>query len=115
MIPNAESIAQILETVLTRPSFVAFARIVGLRATRGRVEDAMRILTSLGASTRIAFEIVDGWATHSKQLQKSPEIDSLFMTIAQIEACRLACYIDDLDLYDWPGVLRSALHAPNKK
>ena len=95
---------RVLAAVHTGPGFVAFARILGLRIANGQALDALRMLKEIGANENVAYQIVDGWP-----LSTADQRLSGVLPLAEEAACRLACFIDDLSIYDWPALLKRAI------
>ena len=90
--------------VRSNPGFRAFAAVIGLRITNGHALDALYMLRAIGCTDEIAYKIADEWPT-----KKNSYLEAAGLTLAEEAACRFACFIDDLEKYDWPSLLRRAL------
>lgn len=100
-----------LAVVLTRPSFLAFCRIVGLRIQNGQSADAYAMLESLGCASWLVHQIIERWPT-DKAHQR---LDTVGLTPDEEAACRFAHFVDDVDAYNWADLLVVAVSAAEEK
>ena len=96
--------------ILSRPGFVAFARVLGLRIAGGQSVDALAMLVVIGCPAETAHDIIDAWPT--KETRTMPED---FVTLPEECACWLSHFIDDIDAYDWPALLVASARAAQEK
>ena len=99
---------QVRDHVLGNPGFVAFATIMHGKVCEGASAEVFAMLSSLGAPGITVHEILEGWPRTESEQRAPTEAG---FTPLQEAACRLAHFIDDLDLYDWPSVMLAAVHA----
>jgi hypothetical protein len=88
--------------VRCNPGFTAFSSLLSQRIETGRGTDAYLMLVALGAPPALAWKIMTEWPS---------EWDLGKYGLTQRGSLRLATFIDDISLYDWPTLLNQAVRA----
>ncbi len=93
----------LLSRVSCAIGFRQYASAIGSRIDGGDSADAMFLLQDVGASPKVAWEVVDGWPS-DKDFGTSP-VDTIFNSRQHKAVVRLAHYIPGFDQFDWSDLL----------
>lgn len=104
------AVSLVIDTVRSRPDFLAFARILGLRIAAGRSLDAYRMLVDIGSPPGTAHGIVEGWPVEQTQRRTPAGI----LTLPEEAACRLCLFIHDFEDHDWAALLTRSVKAADR-
>jgi hypothetical protein len=100
--PSRELRTELLRRLARSGTFLVFVGKLEQRIDEGRMSDALEILKEAGATSEVAWQIVDGWLEPGAELGPYPSRETA-------SAVRLAHFIPRFDEADWPTILKRAL------